>query len=452
MRIGSLFSGYGGLELGVQSVLAGTVAWHCDNDPGASRILAHHWPATPNLGDITTVDWAQVEPVDVLTGGFPCQDVSHAGKRLGLHPDTRTGLWSHMAYAIEKLRPRMVVAENVRGLLSAEAAGDLEPCPWCLGDDGPRPLRALGAVLGDLADLGYDMRWCGLRAADVGAPHGRFRVFVVATDADHQRPVPPRTYRQGSAVAEGVSEPAPHPDLATSSERRQPAPGQAEGGRSRANAGRRGGAPTTDTGGQRHGGGQDTRGAGRVDREDAGGSRQRERARSVSVGGGAAAAPDAEVHEQREQTVPRPLRHEPRDGAGRVEWGQYAPAIARWEHVIGRSAPPPTEWTGKANPRLSPTFVEWMMGLPEGHVTAVPGLTRNAQLKALGNGVVPQQIAAALRILLGGEALAVSSDADLLPTPSVADGMGGHLSRSGARSGELLLPGVAKAMSSWMSS
>lgn len=185
MMIGSLFSGYGGLERGVQAVLGGSVAWHCENDPAAGRVLAHHHPDMPNLGDVTAVDWAAVEPVDVLTGGFPCQDVSSAGRRAGIRPGTRSGLWAHMAYAIDRLRPELVVIENVRGLCSADAACDVEPCPWCLGDNEGRPLRALGAVLADLADLGFDARWCGLRAADVGAPHSRYRIFITAWPARH---------------------------------------------------------------------------------------------------------------------------------------------------------------------------------------------------------------------------------------------------------------------------
>ena len=100
-----------------------------------------------------------------------------------MRPGTRSGLWEHMAYAIDQLRPRYVIAENVRRLLSGTAHSDMEPCPWCLGDRPDGHLRALGAVLGDLADLGYDAGWCGLRAADVGAPHGRPRIFIVATDA-----------------------------------------------------------------------------------------------------------------------------------------------------------------------------------------------------------------------------------------------------------------------------
>lgn len=181
MKIGSLFSGYGGLDLAVSEVTGGEVVWHCEWDEAPSKILAAHWPDVPNYKDVSTVDWSQVEPVDVLTGGFPCQDVSLAGSRRGLKDGTRSGLWSEFARAIGVLNPGLVVIENVRGLLSASAGGDVEPCAWCLGDDaGESHLRALGAVLGDLADLGFDARWQGVRAADAGAPHNRFRVFIVA--------------------------------------------------------------------------------------------------------------------------------------------------------------------------------------------------------------------------------------------------------------------------------
>jgi DNA (cytosine-5)-methyltransferase 1 len=182
MRIGSLFSGYGGLDLAVSAVTGATVAWHCEWDDAPSRILEHNFPGVPNYRDVSKVDWASVEPVDILTGGFPCQDLSLAGKRAGLKDGTRSGLWSEFAKAIEIIKPRLVVIENVRGLLSATAHSDVEYCAWCVGDsgDGEPVLRALGAVLGDLADLGYDARWQGVRAADAGAPHNRFRVFTVS--------------------------------------------------------------------------------------------------------------------------------------------------------------------------------------------------------------------------------------------------------------------------------
>ena len=179
---GSLFSGYGGLDMGVQAALGeGRVAWVSDIEPGPQSILAHHYPEAQNLGDVTAIDWAKVEPVDVLTGGSPCQDLSMAGQRAGMRPGTRSGLWESMFTAIKTIRPRLVVWENVRGAYSAEAFSLMESREGHLGDgaDGP-VLRALGRVLGDLAGVGYDAQWCGIRASDVGAPHGRYRVFVVA--------------------------------------------------------------------------------------------------------------------------------------------------------------------------------------------------------------------------------------------------------------------------------
>jgi DNA (cytosine-5)-methyltransferase 1 len=181
LKIGALFAGYGGLDMAVAQVTGAELAWVCEWDDAPSKILAHHYPDVPNYKDVSKVDWSSVEPVDILTGGFPCQDVSLAGARRGLKDGTRSGLWSEFAKAIEVIKPRLVVIENVRGLLSATAGGELEHCSWCLGDEsGQSPLRALGAVLGDLADLGYDARWQGVRAADAGAPHNRFRVFIVA--------------------------------------------------------------------------------------------------------------------------------------------------------------------------------------------------------------------------------------------------------------------------------
>ncbi|MGF3054795.1 DNA cytosine methyltransferase [Microbacterium sp. YY-03] len=136
------------------------------------------------------------------------QDVSTVGKQAGLAPGTRSGLWSHMAEAIDVLKPQLVVIENVRGLLSSPAVraplegkddaqrdpefathGDatvrnLEPDSWGLGDFPARPLRAAGAVLGDLADLGMDARWIGLPASLVGAPHHRYRIFIFAHRRD----------------------------------------------------------------------------------------------------------------------------------------------------------------------------------------------------------------------------------------------------------------------------
>jgi len=366
-RVGSLFSGTGAMDLAVCEVLGATVAWHCETEPAANRVLAHHWPGVPNLGDVAAVDWADVEPVDILTAGVPCQDVSSAGRRAGMGPGTRSGLWTHAAGAIDVLRPRLVVIENVRGLLSADAACDLEPCPWCVGDDEGRPLRALGRVLGDLADLGFDARWCGLRAAGVGAPHGRFRVFLTAWPAGD----PDRQGWEGTEPATGQDMSA----WGTAADPIGPV---------------RGGEPW---------------GEGRP--EPAGQLRGPDPALN-----GDAATPDATCSERRgpeweDLEAPAGPAAEPGERAGAAAWGVYGPAVQRWELILGRPAPAPTQTGTRGGRQLAPCFVEWLMGLPAGWVTAVPGLSRNEQLKLLGNGVVPQQCAAAVRGLLQlGEAAA----------------------------------------------
>lgn len=436
-RIGELFSGYGGLGMGVQSVYGGTIAWHSDIDKGACKILAHRYPDVPNIGDITTVDWSQVEPVDILTGGSPCQDLSHAGRRAGMTEGTRSNLWVAMREAIATLRPPMVVWENVRGAYSAPAASTPE-APivtrrrrgskrtnrslvyegglLALPDGGPS-LRALGRVLGDLSDLGYDARWHGLRAADVGAAHGRFRVFVAATDT--QGDAGRVAHRDGgvAALASGLRRGAGWPAVT----------GEADGGRSSADVAGRSLLPTPTT--RDHKGHNQRRdetcltgallptpavndmGEGKtVDKWD-----EWTATMQAKHGNGNGHGKSLAIEAQRLLPTPRATdgTHggpNQRGSSGDLmlpaavqvaRWGDYAAAIARWERVIGRPAPEPTQTSTKGNPQLSARFVEWLMGLPAGWVTDVPGLTRNEALKALGNGVVPQQAAEALRVMAG---------------------------------------------------
>ena len=415
LRIGELFAGYCGLGMGVRAVIGGEIAWVSDvcrvdkdgtvghHDPcrAPCSILAHRYPGVPNHGDITAIDWATVEPVAVLTGGFPCPDVSTAGARAGLRPGTRSGLWAHMAYAIQQLKPRLVVIENVRGLYSAPAHSDVEPCPWCVGDDPDRHMRALGAVLADLADIGYDAAWCGLRAADVGAPHGRFRVFIAAyPEGDPWR----IEHRNGGATADARSE---HVE-----QRRQPAPGQTEEGRALGEPTRCSGALLPTPTSRDHKGanqrGDETCLTGAllpIPAASRYGSNQ-------SLSEGAAVRWSLDRIDQLLPT-PRATNNENRQSAeyggdrgnfygllhNPDRWGDYAPAIRRWE-TLTRPAPAPTIPGRNGNPRLNPAFSEWMMGLPSGWVTDVPGITRNEALKAIGNGVVPQQAAAATRWLL----------------------------------------------------
>ena len=181
MKIGSLFSGYGGLDLAVSKLTGAEVVWHCEWEDAPSQILEAHFSNVPNYRDVSKVDWDSVEPVDILTGGFPCQDLSLAGKRAGMQEGTRSGLWSEFYKAITILKPKMVIIENVRGLLSAKADSGMEYGTEIM-EQAQRGivLRALGAVLGDLADIGYDAKWTGVRASDAGAPHQRFRIFIAA--------------------------------------------------------------------------------------------------------------------------------------------------------------------------------------------------------------------------------------------------------------------------------
>lgn len=155
--VGSLFSGYGGLELGLETTGCFKTIWHCENEPYPCAILRERWPGVPNLGDITKVDWKEVERPDVICGGFPCQDISTAGKRAGIEGE-RSGLWTEMLEAIRVLRPRYAVVENVSALA----------------------IRGLDVVLAGLAEAGYDAEWLDLRASDFGAPHRRERLFIVA--------------------------------------------------------------------------------------------------------------------------------------------------------------------------------------------------------------------------------------------------------------------------------
>lgn len=159
-RVGSMFSGFGGLDQAVTDVFGGRVVWHCETDPAACAVLAHHHPDVPNLGDVSLVDWSTVPPVDVLAAGFPCQDISPAGKGAGIG-GARSGLWRHIVDAVRHLRPAFLVLENSAVIR----------------------VRGLDRVTADLAGVGYDARWTSLRASDVGAAHQRHRWFCLAYPA-----------------------------------------------------------------------------------------------------------------------------------------------------------------------------------------------------------------------------------------------------------------------------
>lgn len=160
MKLGSMFTGYAGLDMAVNAALGSHTAWHCEIEPAAVKLLEHHYPNIPNHGDVTKVDWSSVEYVDAIAAGFPCQPVSYAGK--GMMQDDPRWLWPHVARAISGLRPRHVFLENVAALVR----------------------RGFTDVLRDLAALGFDAEWCCVRASDAGAPHQRARLFLYAWPTD----------------------------------------------------------------------------------------------------------------------------------------------------------------------------------------------------------------------------------------------------------------------------
>ncbi|MDU6418811.1 MAG: DNA cytosine methyltransferase [Corynebacterium sp.] len=301
---------------------------------------------------------------------------------------TRSGLWESMFAAIKTLRPRLVIWENVRGALTSGAFSLVEQESRLLGDraDGPA-LRAAGRVVGDLAGLGYDSQWCVVRASDVGAPHQRERLFVTSHPAGE-----PWQLRgiagAGEAAGRGALGEPGRPDRASGALIPTPTASDHKAGRH-----------------------QEGTGMSLSQAVQMLPTPQATNATASSTGYG------ANLHEVARELLPTPSASDAIMGlprmsgrppekatklATRIEYtdfGMYAPAIARWEQVLSRPAPaptiPPTREGGRA--RLSTKFVEWLMGLPDGHVTGEDlGLTREQQLRLLGNGVVPQQGAAAI--------------------------------------------------------
>jgi DNA (cytosine-5)-methyltransferase 1 len=305
---GSLFSGYDGLGLGLDMLIPNTRQWFVEINTHASKVLNSAWPTVPNLSDIITTNWNTVPPVDVLTGGFPCQDLSIMGRRQGIAPQTRSGLWTCMADAINVLRPRMVLIENVQGILSAKAiGGTLEQCEQCVDETRNTTLRALGAVVGNLTQMGYSSRWGTVAAAEAGALHPRKRVFIIAHPRD--QPLHQWWFNAGGRTISGRLRP---------DSRSIPTP------------------MTSD-----HSGGGMT---------------------------------DSVV--RREEFLET-----------------YGHNLQYWAKVTNQEPPPPVD-----SGRINHVFVEWLMGVPLGHVTGVASWAQS--MKMLGNGAVPQQVALAISRLL----------------------------------------------------
>ena len=159
LTVGSLFAGIGGIEHGLEQTGGFETRWQVETDEYCRTVLARHWPHVARYEDVRECGAHNLEPVDLICGGFPCTDISCAGKQMGIRAE-RSGLWWEMLRIIGELRPRYVLAENVAALLA-------------------RP-EWIGAVVGSLSELGYRVEWSVLSALECGAPHLRRRVFIVA--------------------------------------------------------------------------------------------------------------------------------------------------------------------------------------------------------------------------------------------------------------------------------
>lgn len=169
LRVLDLFSGIGGFSLGLERTGGFETVAFCEIEPFPRKVLAKHWPKVPIYDDVRTLTKDILDrdgiAVDVITGGFPCQDISVAGNQAGIVDGTRSGLWSEIVRLASELRPKLIIVENVANLL----AGPSE-----------RPGGWFGRVLGDLAELRYNAEWENIPASALGAPHERQRVWLIA--------------------------------------------------------------------------------------------------------------------------------------------------------------------------------------------------------------------------------------------------------------------------------
>jgi DNA (cytosine-5)-methyltransferase 1 len=167
LRVLDLFSGIGGFSLGLERTKGFETIAFCEIDPFCQKVLKKHWPNVPCFQDITKLgesDLHELGQIDVICGGFPCQDISCAGKGTGIHAE-RSGLWWEMLRIIRLVGPKYVLVENVAALVN----------------------RGLDEILGSLAESGYDAEWQVLRASDFGLNHRRERLFLVAYNVRFRR-------------------------------------------------------------------------------------------------------------------------------------------------------------------------------------------------------------------------------------------------------------------------
>ena len=311
MKIGSLCTDYGGLDMAVETFFDAEMVWCAENDKYASKVIEARFNK-PNLGDIKQINWASIESIDILTAGYPCQPFSHAGQRKG--ENDKRHIWPDILKGISILRPKFIILENVKGHLS-------------LG---------FKEVLGDLAQNGYDAKWCVVRASDVGAPHQRARLFIIAySNGERLQGKIDEKYtiaKCGQSVAHSHS-------YACEKSRR------------------------TDTEISRKSSGLQTR-------------------KNIGQTGGEHRC-SCEINCNTNNKYQSHNRQMSQLG------GRFASRCEMSMQDIPNTL---------VDDKLNAKFVEYMMGLPIGWVTDLD-LSRSQQLKMLGNGVVPQQAYYALQLL-----------------------------------------------------
>ncbi len=335
MKLGSFCSGYGGLDLAVELFYNAETVWWSDIDKASQEVMATRFPKAKPVGDLTKLNPHDLEPVNIVAAGFPCQPFSTAGLRKG--NDDERAIFQWIGDACSILRPDRIVLENVQGILTK---------------GGP-------SVIATLTAMGYDCRWGLVRASDAYAPHRRARWICVAYPADTDSSSS-KAWGDPRCDSERLREKLMgHPTLAANSSRK------------------------------RHGGRQDSRMVGKLDSRTESEGTERERSREESEHRDASTPnPNLKGSQGHRQHGLRAASEE-KD----LAWGDYLGAIRRWEAASGRVAPSPV-----LNGKLSEYFVEWMMGLPFGWITEVHE-KRTPALRVLGNGVVPQQVLLGLHLL-----------------------------------------------------
>ncbi|MCH2416774.1 MAG: DNA cytosine methyltransferase [Acidimicrobiales bacterium] len=391
MKYGSFCTGYGGLDLAVETYFEDAeMLWYSEVDKNCNKILEHRFPGVTNIGDLTQIEnWNDIPKVDLICAGFPCQPYSTAGIDRKGDEDERA-IFQYIADSLGVLGFPELFLENVSGILT-------------LGGT---------SVIGSLAEIGYDCQWQIVRASDAGACHRRARWFCIASHSDskRKRSGATRTIRGKGASEQQIDKIRPDgsdrlPENASINSSDAGGPGEIQG---------------------------ESGGKGLL--QERGGGRNRDKVRPVGSSGVFGASTDSdslgterisgamggadsegctaeELNRSKDRdavtdsgeivadsSFERSQRHREHglsetSGQEHSDWGGYGTAVRRWEEVTGRLAPP-----GLKDGKLSPVFVEWMMGLPLGYITDL-GLSRVAELKALGNGVVWQQAYLALFLL-----------------------------------------------------